>query len=106
MLSASSVLNAGFSLLLIGQHCLGHFFRYGAFLQVRALATWLEDCANFTPTPEENNQYSANYFSCNTSSKPIDFYQYTIILQLGFAGMTKISRPKLAFTARNRLFAI
>jgi hypothetical protein len=22
---------------------------------------WLEDCANFTPTPEENNQYSASY---------------------------------------------
>ncbi len=22
---------------------------------------WLEDCANFMPTPEEYNQYSANY---------------------------------------------
>jgi hypothetical protein len=35
---------------------------FGTFLQVSALAYhWLDDCANFTPTPEENNQYSANY---------------------------------------------
>jgi hypothetical protein len=35
---------------------------YGTFLQVSALASqWLEDCANLTPTPEEENQYSANY---------------------------------------------
>jgi hypothetical protein len=41
-------------LLLIGQQGLGHFF-----LQVSALAShWLEDCANFTPTPEENYQYT------------------------------------------------
>jgi hypothetical protein len=34
----------------------------GTFLQVSALAShWLEDCANFTPTPEENEQYSANH---------------------------------------------
>ncbi len=35
-------------------------------------------CANITPTPEEKDQYS--YSWCNTSSKPIHFYQYTIIL--------------------------
>jgi hypothetical protein len=41
------------SLLLIGQT-----EGFGRF----ALAFhWLEDIANFTPTPEENNQYSANY---------------------------------------------
>jgi hypothetical protein len=46
------------SLLLIGQQGLGHFFR------ILVLAShWLEDCANFTPTPKENDQYSANY-SC------------------------------------------
>jgi hypothetical protein len=33
----------------------------GTFLQVSSLASdRLEDCANCTPTPEENNQYSAN----------------------------------------------
>jgi hypothetical protein len=36
--------------------------RFGRFLQVSALAShWLEDCANITPTPEENDQYSANH---------------------------------------------
>jgi hypothetical protein len=44
------------SLLLIGQQGLGHFFR---ILTLASL--WLEDCANFTPTPEENYQYSAKY---------------------------------------------
>jgi hypothetical protein len=35
---------------------------FGAYLQVSALAShWLEDCANFTPTPEKNDQYSANH---------------------------------------------
>jgi hypothetical protein len=33
----------------------------GRFLQVSGLAShWLEDCANFTPMPEENDQYGAN----------------------------------------------
>jgi hypothetical protein len=45
------------SLFLIGQQGLGHFFSY-----VSTLAShWLEDCANFTPTLEDNNQYSATY---------------------------------------------
>jgi hypothetical protein len=49
---------------------------FGRFLQVSALAShWLEDCANFTLTPEENYQYSANHSQCNTSIKPIYFYQ-------------------------------
>ena len=31
----------------------------GTFLQVSALAShWLEDCANYTPTPEENDTNS------------------------------------------------
>jgi hypothetical protein len=39
------------SLLLIDQQGFGIF----------ALSShWLEDCANFTPKPEENNQYSSN----------------------------------------------
>jgi hypothetical protein len=44
------------SLLLIGQQ------GFGKFLQVLTLTShWLNDFANFTPTLEENNQYSANY---------------------------------------------
>ncbi len=50
----SGVLLVLVSLLLIGQQGLGHFFRYRPLL-------WLVDCANFTPTPEENDQYSANH---------------------------------------------
>jgi hypothetical protein len=35
---------------------------FGRFLQVSALAShWLKDCANFMPTPEENDQYNANH---------------------------------------------
>jgi hypothetical protein len=35
----------------------------GIFLQVSALAFhWLEDCANVTPAPEENDQYNTNHF--------------------------------------------
>jgi hypothetical protein len=68
----------------------------GRFLQVSALAShWLEDCANFTPTPVENDQYRANH-SC----------QWTIILHLWIAGMTIaniISQLKLALTTRNIL---
>jgi hypothetical protein len=37
-------------LLLIDQQSLLDFFRYH----------WLENCANFTPTQEDINQYSAN----------------------------------------------
>jgi hypothetical protein len=36
---------------------------FGRLLQVSALAShWLEDCVNFTQTPEENNQYSVSHF--------------------------------------------
>jgi hypothetical protein len=35
---------------------------FGTFIQISALTShWLEDCANVTPTPEENEQYSANH---------------------------------------------
>jgi hypothetical protein len=34
---------------------------FGTFIHVSAAAShWLEDCANFTPMPEENDQHSAN----------------------------------------------
>jgi hypothetical protein len=33
------------------------------------------NCANFTPAPEKNDQYSTNHSKCNTSSKPNHFYQ-------------------------------
>jgi hypothetical protein len=57
---------------------------------------WLADCANCTPTLEENDKYSTNHSKYNTSSKSIHFSRCTIILYLSLAGMTKIS--KLAFT--------
>jgi hypothetical protein len=70
---------------------------FGRFLQVSTLAShWLEDFANFTPTPEEN---SANYSKCNTSSKPVHFYQYTIILHIVISSndknkqLTLLSQP-------------
>ncbi len=35
---------------------------FGNFLQVSALASpWLKGCLNCTPTPEENDKYSANH---------------------------------------------
>jgi hypothetical protein len=53
------------SLLLIGH-------QVGRFLQVSALASYrLTDCANFTPTPDENNQCSANYLvQCKQQVNP------------------------------------
>jgi hypothetical protein len=41
------------SLLLIDQQGLRDFFRFRPY--------WLEDCANFTPTPEESALYSNSY---------------------------------------------
>ncbi len=35
---------------------------FGTFLQVSANGSlWLEDCAKYAPTPEENDKYSANH---------------------------------------------
>jgi hypothetical protein len=45
------------SLLLIGQQGLVDFFSYQPLLPIG----WRIVCAHFTPTPEANNQYSANY---------------------------------------------
>jgi hypothetical protein len=45
------------SLLLIGQQDLEDFFRYRSALS----SHWLVHCANFTPTPGENINYSANH---------------------------------------------
>jgi hypothetical protein len=39
------------SLVIFGQQGLGHFLGILA-------SHWLEDCANCTPTPEENDKYS------------------------------------------------
>ncbi len=47
---------------------------FGKFLQVLTLAShWLEDCENFSPTPEENDRYSTNHYWCNTSSRSVQF---------------------------------
>jgi hypothetical protein len=48
---------------------------FGTILQVFALAShWLEDCANFTSMPEENDHHIANHSYCNAISKAIHFY--------------------------------
>ncbi len=79
---------------------------------------WLEDCENFMPTPEENDQYSANHSQCNTSSQPIHFFYKWKIQKTGatdyekFYGkdknkhLTLLSQRKLALIARNTLFAL
>jgi hypothetical protein len=63
------------SLLFIGQQGLGYSFRYRPSLPIGWRIVQL-----FTPTQDENDQYSANHSQCKTSSKPIHFYQRTIIL--------------------------
>ncbi len=74
----------------------------GAFLQVSALASpWLDDCANFTPTPEENDQFSGNHSQSNSRSKPIHFYQQTNYTPLVISGNDKNKQTRS--TARNTL---
>ncbi len=47
--------------------------------------------SSFLFSSEENDKYSANDSLCNTNSKPIHFYQCTVIFQLLLAVMTKIN---------------
>jgi hypothetical protein len=56
MLAACTILKV--SLLLICQQVLVDSSGIGPCFPLAGL----EDCANFTPTPEENDQYSANHF--------------------------------------------
>jgi hypothetical protein len=69
---------------------------------------WLTDCANCTPTPEENDKYSANHSQCNTgkSSKPINLsmHNYTPLVISGNdknKQLTLLSQHKLALAAIN-----
>jgi hypothetical protein len=49
-------------------------FEFGRFLLASALAShWLEDCANFMATLEENEKYSANIFSAIQASSQSTF---------------------------------
>jgi hypothetical protein len=42
----------------------------GIYVPVSALASnWLEYYANCTPTPEENDQYSANHFKAHAANE-------------------------------------
>ncbi len=59
------------STLFIGLHSLEHFFRHRSLLPIG----WR--MVQFTPTPEENNQYCASHSKCDTRSKPIHFLQST-----------------------------
>jgi hypothetical protein len=45
---------------------------FGRFLQVSTLAShWQQDCANFTPPPEENNQYNCILSAIQASSQSL-----------------------------------
>jgi hypothetical protein len=91
-------------LLLIGQQGLGHFFRYRPLL-------WLEDCVNFTPTPEEKkrpiqrqsllvqNKLQANQLLSINNYNPLVISRNDKNKQL-----TLLSQYKLALTAINKLF--
>jgi hypothetical protein len=74
------------------------------FLQVSALSShWLEDCVNFMPTPEENDQYSANhlvqYKQQANPLLPMNNYDKNKQLKL-------LSQHKLAINAINTLFGL
>jgi hypothetical protein len=61
---------------------------FGTFLQVSALAShWLENCANFTPNPEENDQYSAK----KKIARIVQYKQQAQNIPLVIAGMAKRS---------------
>jgi hypothetical protein len=82
---------------------------FGTILQVSALAShWLEDCANFTPTPEVNDQNSANS-AIQAASKPLlSMNSYTpLVISRNDKNkqLTLFSQRKLALTAKNKLFA-
>jgi hypothetical protein len=74
---------------------------FGTFLQVSANNShWLEDFANFTPTPEENDQYSANYSLWNISIKPnplLTMNNYTPLMISRNGKLSSINRKKLTF---------
>ncbi len=54
---------------------------FKTILQVLAFAShWLEDCANFTPTPEANDQPQQLLLQYKQKANPL--YQCTIILHL------------------------
>jgi hypothetical protein len=64
---------------------------FETLFQVSPLAFhWLKDCANFTPTPEENDQ-------CRLQSPPL-LVQYK---QQANPLLTLLSQYKLALTGRN-----
>ncbi len=98
----SAVLSSGF----LASYWLAGF---GKFLQVSALASyWLKNCANFTPTPKENNQCSANYVyvllvQCKQQANP--FYQW-VSRNYKNKQLVLFSQRKLALIARNTHFAI
>jgi hypothetical protein len=88
---------------------------FGRFLQVVALAShWLEDCANFTPTPEENYypviQRQPLLVPYKQQANPILTMNNNIPLVISWNDknkqLTLLCQRKLALTARNTLFAL
>ncbi len=87
-------------MLLIGQQGLGDL-----------PPIWLEDCANFTTLPEENDQYSANPSECNKqqANTLLSMNNYTpLVISCNDKNkqVTLLSQCKLALTAGNIRFAL
>jgi hypothetical protein len=98
--NASGVYLVQVSLLLIGHWGLGYFFRYRPlYLIVWKIVQSLRQRRRKRPIQRN-------------TSKPIHFYQCTILPLLVICRndknkqLTLISQRKLAFTARNKLFAL
>jgi hypothetical protein len=81
----------------------------GHFLQVSALAShWLEDCANFTPTPEVNDKTVPFTLSAIQAVSQSTFINEPLVISGNDKNkqLTLLSQRKLALTAGNALFAL
>jgi hypothetical protein len=78
------------------------------FLQVSALAShWLEDCANFTQTPEENDQYSANQYKHHAKLLSVNSFIPLVISRNDKNKQQIVLRQrKLVLTTINKLIAL
>jgi hypothetical protein len=85
---------------------------FGTFLQVSAIAShWLEDCANFTPMPEETTNTAPTTISAIQAASQSTFIneQYTpLVISWNdkYKQLTLLSQRKLALTVRITLFAL
>jgi hypothetical protein len=69
---------------------------------------WLEDCANCTPMPEENDKYSANHYK-QEANPLLSMHNYLPLVIRGNDNnkqLTLSCQCKLALTGRNMLMAL